>query len=72
MTLQSCIYCGEACESTIPLEWSITATEADQAEQVCLNLCERCSRSWSSFAEDFRPAATPESISIPRKKKRQQ
>jgi hypothetical protein len=72
MAPQSCVYCGDACESTIPLDWTVAAGAADGTVQVRLNLCERCSRSWTCFADDFCPAATPESTSVSRKKKRQQ
>jgi hypothetical protein len=60
MTPRSCIYCGDACERTIPLEWAVSETGNANVERVRLNLCERCSQSWTAFASDFCPEVTPE------------
>ncbi len=72
MKTNSCVYCGEACEETTPLDWSLSETGSDQSVNVRLNLCQRCSRSWIAFADDFQPTARPEVRSTAKKKKRQQ
>lgn len=72
MKTKSCVYCGDACEETTPLTWSISEKPADQSVNVRLNLCERCSRSWIAFADDFCPKAEPEIRSASKKKKKRQ
>ncbi len=63
MIPKSCIYCGDACENTVPLDWAVSGAGEPGVERVRLNLCERCSRSWTAFAEDFCPVAPPENCS---------
>lgn len=50
MAQHVCAYCGEDCQSTIPLEWAMEATADAPASRVRLNLCERCGRSWAGVA----------------------
>jgi hypothetical protein len=72
MIPKSCIYCGDACENTIPLDWAVSGTGEPGVERVRLNLCERCSRSWTAFAEDFCPVVPPEKCSESQKAEWQQ
>jgi hypothetical protein len=60
MKSKSCVYCGDTCEITVPLDWSITEPGQHDREAVRLNLCERCSHSWMAFADDFCPTAERE------------
>lgn len=45
-----CAYCGEECQSTVPLEWTIEASADAPESRIRLHLCERCGRSWGGTA----------------------
>jgi hypothetical protein len=60
MSPKSCIYCGDACDRTVPLDWAVPNAGEPGIECVRLNLCERCSHSWTAFADEFCPVALPE------------
>jgi hypothetical protein len=60
MKTKSCVYCGDACEETVSLDWSVPDATNNDTVAVRLVLCERCSRSWTAFTADFCPEAVPE------------